>query len=79
MSSIDNNQVVGRKHHIQLNNKVTSSTVNTAIHMQKKGPDIQQVKNLSPSKWLTDLEPDEQQQRQLDAMHTEAEQLLGYG
>ena len=47
--------------------------------METKGPDIQQVENLSPREWLTNFQLDEQQRRQVDAMQTEAEQLLGCG
>ncbi len=52
-SFIDNNQALGRTHHIKRHNKVPSSTITAAIHLE--GPNIQHQTNLSLSKWLANF------------------------
>ncbi len=73
ISFMDNNQVVGRTHHIDIHNKVPSSSITTAIHIQMEGPNIQHQGNLAPRKWLADFEGQE-----MEVLHKEAEQWLGY-
>ena len=78
ISFINNNQIVGRTNHIKIHNKVPSSTITTAIHIQTEGPTIQQEENLSPRKWLADFEMQDTHWRKMEVLHNEAEQLLGY-
>ncbi len=75
----DNNQVIGKTHHVSLNNKVRSSTITTAIHIPSRGQPLQQDPTLSPATWLTDFELNPIQLEQLRQLQHEAEALLGYG
>ncbi len=40
----DNNQIIGKTHHISINNKCQTSTITTGIHISTEGPQIQHVK-----------------------------------
>ncbi len=74
----DNNQVVGKTHHITLGNKAPSSTITTTIHIATHGPSIQHDSSLCPSKWLSNFNMDDAQQQKLKTLQEEAEMLLGY-
>ncbi len=74
----DNNQVVGKTHHITLGNKAPSSTITTTIHISTHGPAIQHHGSLCPSKWLSNFNMDVAQQQKLKTLQEEAELLLGY-
>ena len=75
----DNNQIIGKTHHISINNKCQTSTITTGIHISTEGPQIQHVKELSPEFWLQDFTATQAHMDQLSGMQKQAERLLRYG
>ncbi len=75
----DNNQVVGKTHHVTLISTVKSSTITTLIHIHARHThNIQADPHLSPSVWLQDSHLDDHQTTALDTLHEESEEALRY-
>ncbi len=58
LTFVDNNQNIGRTHHISLNSTIKSSTITTLIHIHAQGTGMQQIQKdaqLSPAIRLQDI------------------------
>ena len=79
ISFFDNNQVVGKTHHVSLNSTVKSSTITTIIHIHARNTStLQHQPHLSPSLWLPHFNLEQSHHAQFEELQKHSEETLRY-